>query len=90
MCRHDRNKDVMGSVGQNCSTVMLKMLETKPLLSESTAVKNGPSGLSTITAALFVSGTMAGTGVLALPGAVLHTGTKSRILFRVFYYCKFL
>ena len=34
-------------------------------------------GLGVITAAIFLAGEMAGSGVLALPGAMVGTGTKT-------------
>ena len=38
--------------------------------------KMGEGGLSIVTAAIFLAGEMAGSGVLALPYAVLGTGTE--------------
>ena len=35
-------------------------------------------GLGVITAAIFLAGEMAGSGVLALPGAMVGTGNKNR------------
>ena len=58
------------------------MTEATPLLSphssslvEVTFQQHGiTKGLGTLAAAILVAGTMAGTGILALPGAVLKTG----------------
>ena len=59
------------------------MAETKPLLPPAlplddhlTSQHVKPGGLGTLTAAILVAGTMAGTGILALPGSVLNTGKK--------------
>ena len=67
-----------------CSAVLKTreiMTEATPLLSphssalvEVTSQHGITKGLGTLAAAILVAGTMAGTGILALPGAVLKTG----------------
>lgn len=47
-------------------------------------------GLSLFSATLFIAGEMAGSGVLALPRAVVNTGVKNNVNFSLFNALKFL
>ena len=41
--------------------------------------RGAKTSLNTLTAAVMVAGTLAGSGTLALPGAVINTGEKQEI-----------
>ena len=73
--------DTKQSHTQEHSNTRQIMREATPLLSphssalvEVTSQHGLTKGLGTLAAAILVAGTMAGTGILALPGAVLKTG----------------